>query len=151
LQAGYNILLQDQFFGPKFQILGGYSKFASRVDTSSPMAYTSLTFSGLALGVAGSIPVSDEVPVTIGAKMLYYINPSVDESPVSSGSSATANMSSFSAFGTYRWTEHINFKGEIMYDLFSASFSGTGSRGADSASSASHTITTFAGGIEYLF
>lgn len=151
LQGGYNFLLQDTFFGPKFQILGGYSKFASTVDTSSPMAYTSLSFSGLALGLAGSLPVSEEMPLTVGAKLMYYLNTSVDESPVNSGSSTSGKITSFSMFGTYRWTEHMNIRGELMYDLFSASFSGTGSRGADSATSASHALTTFAGGIEYLF
>jgi len=150
LQGGYSFLLHDTFFGPKFQVLGGYSKFASTVDTSSPMAFTSLSFSGLALGIAGSLPVSEETPLTIGAKLMYYLNTSVDESPVNSGASVSGKITSFSAFGTYRWTEHMNIRGELMYDLFSASFSGTGSR-TDSASSASHTLTTFAGGIEYLF
>ncbi|MEZ0392515.1 MAG: hypothetical protein ACAH59_09880, partial [Pseudobdellovibrionaceae bacterium] len=148
LQVGYNFLLHDKFFGPKFQLLGGYSKFSSTVDTSSPTAYTSLSFSGLAIGVAGSLPVSEEMPLTLGAKLMYYLNTDVSESPVSSGLSSSGKITSFSAFGTYRWTEHMNIRGELMYDLFSASFSGTGSRGADSASSASHTITTMAGGIE---
>ncbi len=150
LQAGYNFLLGENFFGPKFQVLGGYSKFASTVDTSSPTAYTSLSFSGFAMGIAGSLPVSDETPLTLGAKLMYYLNSSVDESPVTSGSKASGNITSFSLFGTYRWTEHMNFRGELMYDLFSASFSGNGSR-TPSASSASHTLTTLAGGIEYLF
>lgn len=151
LQAGYNFLLSEDFFGPKFQVLGGYSKFASTVDTSSPTAYTSLSFSGFAMGIAGSLPVSEEMPLTMGAKLMYYLSSQVDESPVTSGASSSANITSFSAFGTYRWTEHMSFRGELMYDLFSASFSGTGTRGAASATSASHTVTTFAGGIEYMF
>jgi hypothetical protein len=151
LQFGYNFLLADDFFGPKFQLLGGYSKFASTVDTSSPPAYTSLSFSGMALGMAGSLPITEELPLTIGAKLMYYLSTSVDESPVTSGSSSSGHITSFSLFGTYRWTEHMNFRGELMYDLFNASFSGTGTRGANSASSASHTLTTLAGGIEYLF
>jgi len=150
LQFGHNFLMAEDFFGPKFQVLGGYSKFASTIDTSSPTAYTSLSFSGFALGLAGSLPVSEEVPLTMGAKLMYYLNSSVDESPVSSGTSSSSQITSFSFFGSYRWTEHINIRGELMYDLFSASFSGTGSR-QNSASSASHTLTTFAGGIEYLF
>jgi hypothetical protein len=82
--------------------------------------------------------------------MMYYLSTSVDESPVTSGSSSSGHITSFSIFGTYRWTEHMNFRGELMYDLFNASFSGTGTR-TNSASSASHTLTTLAGGIEYLF
>lgn len=150
LQGGYNFLLHDTFFGPKFQVLVGYSKFSATVDTTSPLAYTSMDFSGLAIGVAGSLPVSDEMPLTVGAKLMYYLNADVSESPLTSGS-ASAKITSFSAFGTYRWTEHMNLRGELMYDLFSASFSGTGTRGANSATSASHTLTTFAGGIEWMF
>lgn len=151
LQAGYSFLMADQFYGPKIQVLGGYSKMQATVDDSSPTAFTSMNFGGMALGLAGSFPVSEETPITLGAKLMYYLTTSVDESPVSSGSSSSAKISTFSGFGTYKYTEHINLRGEIMYDLFSASFSGTGSRGADSATSASHTLTTVAAGVEYLF
>jgi hypothetical protein len=150
LQFGYNFLLTESFFGPKFQFLGGYTKFASSVDTSSPTAYTSLNFSGLAVGIAGSLPVSEELPLTLGTKFMYYLNTSVDESPVTSGASASGQITSFSLFGTYRWTEHMNLRADLLYDLFSAKFSGTGTR-TPNASSASHTLTTLAGGIEYLF
>lgn len=151
LLMGYNFLLSDSFFGPKFQILGGYSQLASQVDNSSPSAYTSMTFSGFALGVAGAMPVDDVTPLNIGAKLLYFLNANVNETPVTSGASSSAKISHFSVFGSYKWTERINWKGELAYDLYSASFSGTGTRGAQSASSASHTITNFSLGIEYLF
>ncbi len=150
LQGGYNFILEDQFFGPKLQALLGYSKFSATVDTSSPTAYTSMSFQGMALGFAGSFPISEETPMTLGAKLMYFIDASVSESPFTSGSSSSARMTSFSAFGVYKWNERMNLKGEILYDLFSASFSGTGSR-PQSASSASHTMTTVTGGIEYMF
>ena len=151
LLAGYNFLISDQFFGPKFQLLGGYTKMTSTIDDSAPTAFTSTSFGGFAMGLAGSFPISEEVPLTLGAKLLYYFTTAVDESPVTSGSSSSGKITSFAAFGTYRWTEHLNWKGELSYDLFSASFTGTGSRGANSASSTSHDIMTFAGGIQYLF
>ncbi len=150
LHVGYNFLIQEDFWGPKFQVLGGYSKFASTVDTSSPVAFTSLDFYGMSFGLGGSLPVSQEYPLTLGARLMYHFNPTVSESPVTSGSSSSATVISFSGNGTYRWSEHMNLRGEMQYDLYSASFSGTGSR-SPRASSASHTLTTFAGGIEYLF
>lgn len=150
LQFGYNLLLSQDFFGPKLQLLGGFTKFQAQADSSVPVAYTGNTFSGIALGVSGSVPVSDEMPVSVGAKVLYYLTPSLEETPVTSGSSNSARMTSFSAFGTYRWTERMNLRGELMYDLFGASFSGTGTR-SNPGTSLSHTITTFAGGLEYMF
>jgi hypothetical protein len=151
LNVGYNFLMSDQFFGPKFQLMGGYMKMSSVIDTSAPMAFTSMNFGGMAIGLGGSFPLSPEVPVTLGARMLHFLTTSVDESPVTSGDSSSGKITTFSAYGTYQISEHINFKGEMMYDLFSASFSGVGDRSPDSASSASHALTTFAGGIEYLF
>lgn len=150
LQGGYNFLLEDQFWGPKFQFLIGYSQMKSTVDTSTPTAYTSLSFGGLALGVAGSMPLSDDSLYSMGARMMYYLSPTVDESPVTSGSSSSAKITSFSVFGNYRYQPNFQIKGELLYDLYSASFSGVGTR-ANTASSASHTLATLAFGIEYLF
>ncbi len=150
LNFGYNFLLDDQFFGPKFQLMGGFMKASSLIDTTSPVAFTSMNFGGMAIGLGGSFPVSPEVPVTLGAKMLYFLSNSFDEGPLTSGETSSGKITTFSVYGTYRFSEHVNFKGELMYDLFSASFSGTGTR-TDSASSASHTLTTLAGGVEYLF
>jgi hypothetical protein len=153
LQLGYNMLMTDEFFGPKFQFLGGYSKMTTTVDTSSPTAYTSVGLGGFALGIAGYIPLAvepEDLPITLGAKLLFFLNNTVEETPFTSGASANGKITSFSAFGTYRWTEHMNLKGQLDYDLFSASFTGTGTR-TPSASSWSHTMTTVSGGIEYLF
>jgi hypothetical protein len=150
LQFGYNFLLSQDFFGPKFQVLGGFTKFQAIADTTIPTAYTNVDFSGMALGVAGSIPVSEEFPLSIGAKVLFYLSPTLNESPVTTGSSSVARMSSFSVYGSYRWTERMSLRGELIYDLFGASFSGVGTRN-DSGTSMSHTLTTFAGGLEYLF
>lgn len=150
LQFGYNFLIADQFFGPKIQILGGYSKLSASVDDSSPTAYTSTSFSGMAFGLGGSFPVSEETPLTLGAKMLYFLSPTVSETPVTSGASSSAQITTFSGYGVYRWTEHMNLRGELVYDMFSASFTGSGTR-SQRASSSSHAMTTFAGGIEYLF
>jgi hypothetical protein len=150
LQLGYNFLLQEDFFGPKFQTFFGLSQFSSTIDTSLPTAFTSMNFSGIALGIGGSLPVAEEVPLTMGARLTYFLNPTVGESPVKSGESASASMTNFSVYGSYRYTEHMNLKAELVYDLFSASFSGQGSR-SDIATSASHSLTTLAAGVEYLF
>lgn len=150
LLGGYNFLVADDFFGPKFQLMLGYSKISSTVDGSTPTAFTSLDFGGFALGMAGSFPISDITPVSVGAQVLLFLQPNVSEGPETSGASSSGKITTFSAFGTYKYTEHINIKGELMYGLYSASFSGQGSR-TNRASTASHNITTLAGGLEFLF
>ena len=150
LAVGYNFLMTDNFFGPKFQVSGGMTKFSSKISDSTPTAYTSLDFNGLVLGVGASIPIDEQQLYTAGAKFNYFLFPTVDESPVSSGGSATATMSGFTIFGDYRWSQDMRFRGEVMYDLFSASFSGAGTR-TPAASDASHNIFTAAFGLDFFF
>lgn len=151
LQFGYNILLTEDFFGPKFQALFGYSKMTGTIDDSTPTALTSMDFNGIALGFGGYFPLEDsDMPIGLGAKFLYYLNPGLSERPVTSGSSNKPNMTSFSLYGDYQLNSYLRAKGELSYDYFSATFSGTGTR-PERATSGSHAIMTFAGGIEYLF
>lgn len=150
LAVGYNFLMTERFFGPKFQFTLGYSKFTSSVDSSTPLAYTSMNFNGINLGIGGATFIDEDEFFEMGGRLNYYLFPTVDESPVSSGESSSATISGFTVFGNYKWTEYLRLNGEVLYDLFSASFSGAGTR-FQSASSASHNIFTLAFGIEYLF
>lgn len=150
LYFGYNILPTEHYFSPKFQVLGGYSQLASQADTSSPMAYTSVSMSGFGLGVSGSLPIDEKVPMNVGAKFMYFLTGSISETPVTSGSSASVKISQFSAFGDYKWTERMNWRGQLDYDLYSANFTGTGTR-SPGASSLSHTLINFLLGVQYLF
>lgn len=150
LLFGYNLLMGGDFWGPKFQLLGGFSQFKSTIDSSQPLALTSNEFSGLALGLGMSLPISQQKPVQLGARVLFYLNPSISESPASTGSSATARMAQFGLNLGYRMTQRMALRTDLNYELYSASFSGTGTR-AESGSSLSHKMTTVTGGIEYYF
>lgn len=150
VSAGYYFLTTDDFFGPKFQATFGYSVFKSTVDDSTPKAFTSNTFTGMVLGFGGSMPVSDSLPITLGAKLDYHWNPSFSESPVSTGGSSSSTVTSFNFWGTMRWTEHYHLKSSLIYDLFSASLSGSGTR-SPNGTSVSHSLMTITAGIEYFF
>lgn len=152
VSAGYYFLMTDDFFGPKFHLGGGYSQFKAAVDGSEPLALTSLDFSGFTLKFGGSF-VTDpiEFPLTLEAGMIYYFwNPSVAESPVTSGSSKSANAASFYVNGKYPLTLRMDFKAELVYDSYGASFSGTGSRPTPS-SGVTHTATSLGAGIQFYF
>jgi hypothetical protein len=148
--VGHNFLLSDSLVGPKFQVLGGYTQLSAQVDSSSPTAYTSVKMSGFGIGLNGSMPVDEKLPLSVGAQLVYYLTGQLDESPVTSGSSSSVKISQFSFFGNYQWTPRMNWRGELNYDLYSASLSGSGTR-SESASSISHTLTNFLFGLEYLF
>jgi hypothetical protein len=151
LQFGYNVLLEERFSGPKFQILGGYTKIDSKIDSSTPTALTSLGFNGFAIGLGGYFPLDEaQNPYGFGANFNYYLTSSVNEAPVSSGSGSSAKMSTLTLYGDYKLSPTLKLRGDLMYDAYNASFSGAGSR-AEAADSASLSSTTIAGGIEYLF
>lgn len=152
LLGGYNFLVAEDFFGPKIQLLAGYSVITNTIDNSSPVAHTSTKYSGLMIGVAGSIPMpvaGRPNPLFIGGKLNLFLNPSLSESPVSSGSNSNS-ITSFGAFLETKLGERMNFRSDLMFDLISTSFGGSGNR-TPAASSMSQSSTTLAGGIEYLF
>jgi hypothetical protein len=149
---GHNFLINDDFFGSKIKLSGGFTTFEAFVDASTPQAFESSTYSGFFLGVLGSFPLELEskAPITLGGDFKYFVTPTLSESPTSSGNSANSSIAAFSVFMDYRMSEKYNFKSQLMFDLFNTSFSGAGSR-PQTATSASHTITTLAMGLEYMF
>lgn len=152
VSAGYYFLMTEDFFGPKFHVGGGYSQFRSSIDGSEPVALTSVDFSGFTVQFGGSF-VTDpiEFPLTIEAGMIYYFwNPSVSESPVTSGSSSSANASSFYVSGRYPINLRMDLKGQLIYDSYGGSFSGSGSRDIPSTS-ITHTATSLGAGIQFYF
>lgn len=153
LVGGYNVLMSEEFWGPKLQLMFGINQMDSKIEDSTPTAFTSMKYGGMAFGVAGVIPVGQEghSPYTLGGKFMYYWNPKLSESPGTSGSGSSNNISTFSISGEYQWTARTAFRGEFSLHQYNTTFSGTGDRSSGSATSASHAITTLAGGIVFLF
>jgi hypothetical protein len=147
--GGYNFLLTDNFFGPKIQVAAGYMNTNFTVDGSTPTAFTTSHYGSFLLSIAGQFPLSEEIPMDFGAKFDFSVNPTLNED-ISSGASSSNNIYSFSVFGDYRLKQRFRIKGELIFDYYNSSFSGTGQR-TDPASSTSHRMSTLYGGIEYLF
>lgn len=148
VDVGYNVLLTDDFFGPKLQISAGYATTLFSVDDSNPMTFSRMTYSGLVLGVAGQFPISDQIPVDIGAQLNYYVTAGLNENESSGSSSNT--IDSFGIFADYRLKANLKLKGELLFDYFNSDFSGTSSR-TDPATSTSHRLSSLMAGIQYLF
>lgn len=146
---GYNFLLSNDFFGPKLQISAGYSNTTFAIDDSNPTAFTRMQYGGFLLGFSGQFPVSDIVPVDIGAKFDFYINPSLSENK-SSGASSSNKINSFGFFVDYKLRPKFVIRGELLFDYYSSDFSGTGDR-TDPATSSSQKLTTLMGGVQWLF
>ena len=147
-QFGYNFLIANEFWGPKVAVALGMSQSKNYVDSTTPETFTTQSFNGLTFHVNGSFPL-DFYPMTLGAQFVYYWNPSLTESPIESGS-ATVNANSFGLYGIYHLKQRLHLRGEIGFDVFSANFSGSGTR-AERATSSSTKLNSYLFGIEYLF
>lgn len=149
VNVGYNFLLTNDFFGPKLQLGAGYLNTNFNVDDSSPTAFTTMKYGGLMIRIAGQFPLGDELPIELGGKLDFYPTASLSENKTS-GASASSQINNFSFFADYRLKTRFKIHGELLFENYGSSFSGTGQRD-DSASSASHKLTTFFGGVQYLF
>lgn len=149
VHAGYNFLMSNNFFGPKLQVGMGYLNTNFSVDDSNPTAFTTMRYGGLMLRLAGQFPLSEEIPVEMGGKLDFFFNPSVSENKTS-GASSSSDMNNFSFFVDYKIKTRFKIRGELLFENYSSTFSGTGQR-TDPATSASHKMTTLMGGVQYLF
>jgi len=155
LSGGYNFLLDNDFNGAKIKVSGGYSVASTFVDGSAPTAFESTRFSGLNFGLGFEFPLAPSMsgggaPVVLGGRLIYFLTPSVAESPTTSGAGSSAQMASFAGYGSKRISERMNLIGEFAFDSWNANFTGQGTR-ATSASSSSQSMITLSFGAEYLF
>lgn len=149
VNVGYNFLLTSDYFGPKLQIGAGYLNTNFTIDDSTPTAFTTMKYGGFNFSIAGQFPLSEEIPVDIGGKLDFFLNPSMSENKTS-GASSDNKINSFSFFVDYRMKTRFKIRGELMLENYNSDFSGTGQR-SKSASSISHKMTTLMGGVQYLF
>lgn len=150
LLAGYTLRFGPDIWGGNLQIQGGWANAQLFVDDSTPRAFTRTTFSGFKTGLVGSLPVTQDQLWRVGAKFYLHLMTHMSESPVTSGSSNNPTINEFGIFGGRKIGEDLMITGHLDFLQYSASFSGTGTRG-ESATSLSHRFTLITGGISYFF
>lgn len=144
INLGYNLLLTDDYFGPKMQIGGGYMTTNIDVDDTTPISFTRAEYGGFLLSIGGQFPLSQELPIDIGARYDFYVNPMLSEGDRSGDDSNRVN--SFSFFVDYRMQTRFKIRAELMVESYNSSFSNE-----ITATSSSHKMTTLFGGVQYLF
>jgi hypothetical protein len=150
LRLGYNFLLTNDFFGPKIEFLFGFGSYRHYVDDSSPRALTTMAYGGLIGGIRGSFPLLEQQSWSLGAELNFYLSPSLNETPVTSGAGSNNTINSFSFWVENQLAHNLRGFVALDFDLYTTSFSGTGTR-TDSATSASHKSNIIFAGINYLF
>lgn len=149
VMGAYNFLMSEDFFGPKIQLSAGYATYNSHSDQSSPLAFTNMNYGGLAFGLLGQFPLTAEIPMDLGAQFNMFMSPSMSES-TSSGDSSKSTINQFGFFGVYHLKSRFKIRGEINFEYYSSDFSGAGA-GTHTSTNTTQKMTSFMGGIEYLF
>lgn len=151
LLVGYNLLLRDDFFGPKLQIRTGFMRHQANVDDSSPTSLTTTTYSGLLLGLYGSLPVTEKKEWIVGAGLNMVLFPRLSETPVSSGGSNKNTINDFTFWTERKLNENLYATASLDASLHHTSFTGAGTRAGASATSMSQSHKRLTGGIIYMF
>lgn len=147
LNIAYNVLVLDDFFGPKFELLFGFTNYKSFVDSSNPATLSSTKYSGVNLGLRGSMPLRRRYH--LGVELLFFLNSSVNESPAKSGNSTSNSINSYSFFGYYKINQNLRATASLDFEVFTTKFSGAGV--GRTATDMSTRFTVANGGIQYLF
>jgi len=154
-RGGYRFLLQDDFFGPQVSLHGGIQKFSMFVDASTPLTFTSTSFYGFFLGVAGSLPISSDRRWYLDVELNRFFYPVMTETPVTSASNVDASITQFAFGASYRLTNRFFITGHLDMGFYSATFTGSGTRQVagvpDPGLNMSERVTQLIGGLIYMF
>jgi hypothetical protein len=156
LEFGYNFLLRDDFFGPKIVLSGGFASYNMFAQGTTPTALTTVTYSGVLIGLGGSFPVTNDNKWYAGGKLNLFLLPNMIESGPSSGTSSKSTVNDFSFTAERKIAENIRATGELEFALYSSTLSGQGTRtdasgNAESASSISQRHSIVSVGVVYMF
>lgn len=148
LLFSYTFRLGPSAFDSRVDLSAGYSTYRLYVDDtedgSGNHGLTTFNYSGLKFGVTGKFPISQDEDWSLGAKAYFFVNPTMNESPISSGSNKNS-INQFGLFADKRITSHLLLRGVLDFELYSSSFS------SGRATSASQRHTVLSAGAYYLF
>lgn len=150
MALGYNFLIRDDYFGPKFQLKTGFSFYRMYVDDSVPQGLTTVNYNGFLLGVGLYFPLAEDGLWAIGGDFAMTLFSKLTESPVSSGDSANNTINDFSMYLERRIAINVKARAGVDFSLYSSSLSGAGTR-TEPATSLSQRTVVINGGIIYQF
>lgn len=150
MALGYNFLIRDEFFGPKFQLKAGINYYRMFVDDSTPESFTTVNYNGYLLGLGLYFPLSDFKEWAVGGEFIMTLFSKLSESPVTSGSSSSNTINEFNLFVERQIAVNLKARLALDFALYSSNISGTGTR-VESATTLSQRQTSLGAGIIYQF
>lgn len=144
----YTFSEEEDEDGITFTGLLGIEQHNTKADTSNPTAFTSANVNTMVAQLRASLPVTDNLPITVGGQFSLAFSPTYSDSP--SSGSASASLTSFGFFGSYKLNDNFNMIGHLNVTSINANFSGTATR-SNPVSNDKIEVTNQQIGVEYLF
>jgi len=148
--AGYRFRFGPSAWSAYAEPFVGYMTHRLYADSSNPVSFNTMEYNGFKIGVMGSTPIAPDSEWSIGGKIAFVIAPHLTETPNQSGDSSSNNVNQFGIFANKKMTEHWKLQGNLDFEMFSSSFSGTGT-GSATSNSASEQFITLSVGAYYMF
>lgn len=123
--GGYKFLPMGFFYGPQINAYGGYARYSYKMDTSRTDGFSTNTFSGLFLGLGGSIPIQKGLRIIGSGEIMPFADFSDEENAF--GSTKTVSSMSFKIGAQYLWSPTMRLVGTFQVVNNSAKLNGTNS------------------------
>lgn len=150
MSLGYNFLIRDEFFGPKFQLKGGINFYRMFVDDSTPTGLTTVNYNGYLLGLGLYFPLTDLKLWALGGEFNMTLFSKLSETPVTSGDSANNTINEFNLYVERQIAVNVKARATLDFALYSSTLAGAGTR-AEPATSISQRHAAIGGGLTYQF
>jgi hypothetical protein len=153
---GYRLRFGPYGWSPYAEPFLGFLSHKLFTDDANTDAFLTQQFTGFKIGVNGAAPLSPGGDYGVGGEFAMVLNPSLKETPATSGGDSKAQIVQFGVFGFKKLGERLKAQVNLDFEMYSATFSGAGSRdGSDpttgTATSSSQRYTTLSGGLYYMF
>ena len=122
LKFGYKYLPLGFFYGPQVDVYGGYGKYTYGVSTNLTDKFTEFSFSGLLLGVKGSVPLYESVRAYL--LIDFLLTSSYKEKVAVYGSDESSSNYRIEAGAQYAYEPNITLAGGIQILSNKANFTG---------------------------
>lgn len=120
LKGGYKYLPLGFFYGPQVDLYTGYASYTYAHDVNKTDGIGEFSYSGIILGVRGSVPVVKDVRASIGLDFMLF--PSFDESVTSYGDAESVSNYQVEILGEYKYSPTTDLEGGFEYISNSAEF-----------------------------
>ena len=120
LKGGYKYLPLGFFYGPQVDAFVGYGSYSYGFDTSVADRISGVTFSGLLMGVRGTMPVHKLFKINL--QLDFIFNPGFEEDVALFGTADSTSNYHIELGGSYQYSPSMTYEASLGYTSSKANF-----------------------------